>query len=92
MDSIHYISYGYIYIYGGEHIMKDIVRERFREICPNIEIKDMTRIQVEESCKVAFKIIGYFPQNFDTVFDETWGNHDLEYLYQFVYEVWRLDS
>lgn len=72
--------------------MNDMVKARFMEICPAEKVEDMTPDDVELSVKVAFKIIGYSPKNLNGAIDRANAVSESEWLYQFIYDVWRLDS
>lgn len=72
-----------------DSVDSEIVRDRLIEVCPNESIKEMDILEVEKCVRIAFKIIGYLPENFDDDFSKTWGSSDVETLGEFAYEVWR---
>ena len=67
----------------------EIVKARLLDVCPNKSIKGMDVLEVEKGVRLAFKIIGYLPENFDDDFSKTWGSSSVETLGEFAYEVWR---
>ena len=69
-----------------------IVKDRLKEICPDENIKDLSISEIKEDCNVAFKIIGYNPQNFDKTVEEIYVNEDIELLYEFIFKVWEADK
>lgn len=72
--------------------MSDIVRERLREVCPTERVSEKDIIEVKRDCRVAFRIIGYIPENFDDAFQKTWESSDADDLCDFVFDVWRNDK
>ena len=66
-----------------------IVKERLRDICPRENVSNMDVIEVEKATNVAFKIIGYNPENFDDDFRKSWENSDAVMLWEFIFDVWR---
>lgn len=69
-----------------------IVRDRLKEVCPVYELKDKDIDDVEVDVRVAFHIIGYNPQNFSESFRKAWETSDATLLWEFVYDIWRMDS
>ena len=69
-----------------------IVKDRLKEICPDENIKDLSISEIKEDCNVAFKIIGYNPQNLDKTVEEIYVNEDIEPLYEFIFKVWEADK
>ena len=67
----------------------EIVKARLIDIYPNKSIKGMDVLEVEKDVRLAFKIIGYLPENFGDDFSKTWGSSSAETLGEFAYEVWR---
>lgn len=72
--------------------MNDMVRVRLMEICPAEKVVDMSPDDVELSVKVAFKIIGYSPKNLKGAIDRANAVSKSKWLYQFIYDIWRLDQ
>ena len=73
--------------------MARIVKDRFREVCPNQTINEMDIIEVEMACNVAFKIIGYEVKNLEKSVQKVWETSESDtYLCDFAYEVWRSDE
>ena len=72
--------------------MNDMIKARFMEICPAEKVADMTPDDVDVAVNVAFKIIGYSPKNLKGAIDRANAVSESEWLYQFIYDVWRLDS
>lgn len=72
-----------------DSVDSEIVRDRLIEVCPNESIKEMDILEVEKGVRLAFKIIGYLPENFGDDFSKTWGSSTVETLGEFAYEVWR---
>ena len=70
--------------------MNDIVRERIREITPSENVDEMSISELENSCKIAFEIIGYFPKNLSKAVARA-SDSNVHELSDFIYEVWRLD-
>lgn len=71
--------------------MKSIVKNRLQEICPLEKMEDMDILEAEKNCNVAFKIIGYEPNDFEESLRKVWESSTSEYLCDFVYEVWEVD-
>ena len=72
--------------------MNKIVYERLKEICPDENISELSISEIKEDCNVAFKIIGYNPENLDKTVDEIYTNYDIEPLYEFIFKVWEEDK
>lgn len=75
--------------------MKQIVRDRLLEICPEKNLENLSREDLKNDTNVAFKIIGYEPvdlgTNVSTVADELCNGKSFDSLAEFIYEVWRID-
>lgn len=69
-----------------------IVRDRLKEICPDECIDDLSFSEIIEDCNVAFKIIGYNPQNLHDSVKEIYVNENITSLWEFVYRVWEVDK
>lgn len=67
----------------------EFMLSRFRDICPVENMEDVDVIEARKSVDIAFKIIGYFPENLDNVFRKTWETSEADVLSDFIYEVWR---
>ena len=72
--------------------MSAIVKARLEEICPNQNLSEIDVIEAEKSCMIAFKIIGYVPEDFDKSFKKAWESSDAELLSEFVFDVWRCNE
>ena len=72
--------------------MSKVVRDRLKEICPDYHLSDVDIDEIESDVKVAFEIIGYEPQNFNDSFHRAWESSDATLLWEFVYDIWRLDE
>ena len=68
-----------------------VVGSRLREVCPPTKFCEMDIDEVEQSTRVAFKIIGYKPQNFSDSFRKSWETFEGEMLWEFIFDVWRKD-
>ena len=75
-----------------DNIHDMIVYERLKEVCPLRNPEDMTRDELLRDSNVAFKIIGYSPQDLEKVVTLVYTEKNHVHLYEFVYEVWRLDN
>ena len=74
------------------------IKERFVEVCPNDDVCDFTRDEIIKGCSIAFRIIGYDPNDLDGAVDKAWDYFEKEIptgqdygLGEFAYDVWRLD-
>ena len=72
--------------------MDKIVFNRFKEICPDEDMTEKSLNDLINDTNVAFKIIGYNPVNLDESVKKTYLNNDFENLYEFIFEVWRMDK
>ena len=72
--------------------MSEIVLARLMELCPPKKMDDITIDEIRESVNIAFKIIGYKPIDMDKSIDKALDTSNAEWLYQFVYDVWRCDQ
>lgn len=69
------------------------VYERFQEVVPTVKLEDMDIIEVEKAVNVAFKIIGYKPQNFDESFSKAWKDPSpICCLNLFLMCIWRIKN
>ena len=66
--------------------------ERFREIVPPRKLEDMDVIEVETSTKIAFKVIGYAPKNFEDSFTKAWRRSVSTMLFEFIFDVYMEDK
>lgn len=64
---------------------------RFEEICPVKLIDESTLDELISDCNVAFKIVGYEPDNLEESARWVYLNMDNKILFHFVYSVWRCD-
>lgn len=71
--------------------MSQIVKSRLKEICPVKKMSEVDIVEAEESCHIAFEIIGYLPKNFQVAFQKTWESYEGEMLSDFIYQVWGED-
>lgn len=65
------------------------IRDRFTEICPVVNLEDLSIIDAEKDVGIAFKIIGFKPSNFEEAFEKAWRTSNAYRLDEFVYDVWR---
>ena len=74
--------------------MSEIMIIKFKEICPPQQLKTMYMVDVEDAVLTAFREVGYTPsKNLKKSIDRVWANSNREdYLWEFVYNVWREDS
>ena len=75
--------------------MSEIMYSKIRDACGNNkQLKDMYMVDVTEATCDVFKRLGYNPsKNIHDSFDKAWVNSNREdYLYEFIYKVWRNDS
>ena len=68
------------------------VYDRFKEVCPVRNPCDMTVDELLRDTNVAFKIIGYDPNNLDKSVADVYIEKDHIHLYDFIYDVWRFDN
>ena len=68
------------------------VYERFEDIVPRKKLEDMDIIEVEEDCKIAFKIIGYTPKDFEASFAKVWRQSIATMLFEYVFDVYMEDK
>lgn len=71
--------------------MSRVVRDRLLEICPQKNLGILTMDEIKKSCRVAFEIIGYEPVNLDESIVKSNYTDDTA-LWEFIYEVWRIDN
>ena len=71
--------------------LNDEVYSRLKEICPVRNLDDMTLTELLKDTNVAFKIIGYSPNNLTGNVNRVFIEKDHIHLYDFIYDVWRLD-
>lgn len=67
--------------------MNEIIYNRLKEICPSKTTRDMSVQDLICDCNVAFKIIGYSPENLEESVIENLQDKDMD-LYKFIYTVW----
>ena len=67
--------------------MSKIIYNRLKEICPSKNIRGMSVQDLICDCNVAFKIIGYSPENLEESVIENLQDKDMD-LYKFIYTVW----
>ena len=73
--------------------MSRIIYERLREICPDEDISSKSVEDLIKDSNVAFKIIGYEPQNLDVAVKKVYDKVDKDTrLYSFIYQVWSWDE
>lgn len=74
--------------------MSEIMEVKIQEVCSNKQLKDLYMVDVHEATQEAFRKLNYKPsKNIDKSVDKAWANSDREdYLWEFVYKVWRYDS
>jgi len=68
------------------------IYERFEDIVPKRKLEDMDIIEVEKDCRVAFKIIGYTPKDFEASFANAWRQSVATMLFEFVFDVYMEDK
>ena len=68
------------------------VFERFKEICPKVKVSELGLDELKKCCRIAFKIIGFTPSDLDGNFDKAWGHSRARDLYEFIFDVWRIDT
>ena len=74
-------------------MIKDlIVYTRFKEICPPKTVQDMSFKELLNDTNVAFKIIGYTPNDFEKNVYKIYIDMNHQKLYDFIYDVWRVDN
>ena len=74
---------------SGEIIHRRMVRNRLKEVCPEERFSEMDIDEVEKATRVAFKIIGYNPENFSDAFRKSWESFEDDELWKFIFLVWR---
>lgn len=67
------------------------VFNRLEEICPVKLVDEVNLDELISDCNVAFKIIGYEPENLVESAEWVYLNMDNKILSHFVYSVWRCD-
>ena len=74
--------------------MNDVVYARIQELCSSKQLKDMYMVDVHEAIQDVFGKMGYTPsKNIDKSVDKAWANSNREdYLCDFIYLVWSVDS
>ena len=71
----------------------EIVLSRMEQICPSMNIDNMSLDDIEESVKIAFEIIGYKPHNIKKCTDKALEKMNSKgELYRLCYNAWRLDD
>lgn len=72
--------------------MSRVIYERFREICPDEDISQKSIEDLVKDCNVAFKIVGYEPNNLEEVVRKIYDKSDKDTrLYSFIFKVWEWD-
>ena len=69
----------------------DVVMVRFMEICPPKKVMDMCCEELTRDVTTAFKIIDYKPLDLAGSMQKAFESRS-EWLYQFVFDVWRYDQ
>lgn len=71
----------------------EIVLARFEDICPSVNIDNMSMDELEGNLKTGFEIIGYHPTDIPSccnmAYEKMNGTGE---LYRFCYNAWRLDD
>lgn len=68
------------------------VYNRFKDVVPVERLDDLSYDEVKEDINIAFKIIGYSPKNLDKSIEKTWESSTALSLFEFVYDVYEVDS
>lgn len=68
------------------------VYNRFREVIPIERLDDLTHDEVTTNCKVAFEVIGYKPNNLKESIKKVEESSTALSLFEFIYEVYEVDS
>ncbi len=68
------------------------VYNRFKEIVPVKRLDEMTPSEIDESINIAFKIIGYSPNNLKKSLEVAIYESEAVSLFQFIYDVYEVDS
>lgn len=70
-----------------------ILAMRLEDICPKKYIEDCTLEELINDTNVAFEIIGYSPSNLNKSVEEVYLNaRESVPLWEFIYNVWSVDS
>ena len=71
-----------------------ILAMRLEDICPKKYIEDCTLDELINDTNVAFEIIGYSPTDLNKSVEEIYSNtrESAVPLWEFVYDVWSVDS
>lgn len=72
--------------------MSEVMKARLQEVVPSDSLQSMSPSDVEKAVRVAFRIVGYVPNNFQKAIDDAWGESTATELWEFVYDVWGLDN
>lgn len=72
--------------------MNEDVRERFHEITPSKNLREIDLDDVFKSCRTAFEIIGYSPVNLDSSIEQAWSYSSAETLCEFICDVYEVDT
>jgi len=73
--------------------MSEVMKSRFHEVVPESQLLTMSAPDVEKAVKIAFEVVGYTPKDsFKKIVDRAWGESTATELWEFVYDVWRLDN
>lgn len=63
------------------------VYQRFEDIVPRRRLEDMDIDEVENDCRIAFKIIGYTPKDFSASFATAWRQSVATMLFEFIFDI-----
>ena len=69
----------------------DSVMSRFMEVCPVKKVGDMCCEEITRDVTTAFNIVNYEPIDLATAMQKAFESNS-EWLYQFVFDVWRYDQ
>ena len=68
------------------------IYNRFKEIIPVKRLDEMTGTEILKSCKIAFEIIGYSPNNLEESVSKAEESSTALSLFEFIYDVYEVDS
>lgn len=69
------------------------IYNRFKEVCPLVQIGDYTDEELKLAVVVAFKIIGYPPKEMEASIITAQSKHlKSTMLYEFIYTVYEVDN
>lgn len=75
--------------------MSEIMYAKIKDACGNNkQLKDLYMVDVHEATMDVFRKLDYHPsKNIDKSVDKAWANANRDdYLFDFIFEVWRNDS